>query len=247
MQTQTQDRIKKEEKMNTYRKTAIIVGVLFLTGMVITALTMVFYSPIISDPNFLINVSAKSTQLIIGILLAIIMGATAPGIAVMMFPIFKQLNKHLALAFLGARFVEFAFVIVGELSILLLVSLSQEYVKAGAPDASYFQTLGALSMAANSGAYQMVLIIYSLTALVFFYLLYQSKLIPRLLSVWGLIGATVSLAGPLLELFGYGAPIFLFIPGGLLELFLGVWLIVKGFNSSAIASLSAKTDINEIK
>ncbi|GAH88096.1 unnamed protein product, partial [marine sediment metagenome] len=47
--------------------------------------------------------------------------------------------------------------------------------------------------------------------------------------------------------FGYGAGIFLFLPGGLLELFLGVWLIVKGFNSSAIASLSAKTDINEIK
>ena len=153
----------------------------------------------------------------------------------------------IALGYLGARIVEFTCVIVGELSILSLLSLSQEYVKAGAPDASYFQTLGTLSMAESLWAYQMVLILYSLTALVFFYLLYQSKLIPRLLSVWGLIGATVSLAGPFLELFGYGAPIFLFIPGGLLELFLGVWLIVKGFNSSAIASLSVKTDINEKK
>ena len=208
---------------------------------------MVFYRPTISDPNFLINVSANSTQVVIGILLQLIMGATAAGIAVMMFPIFWQLNKNIALGYLSARVVEFACVIVGELSILSLLSLSQEYVKAGTPDASYFQTLGALSMAGSLWAYQMVLILYSLTALVFFYYLYKLKLIPRLLSVWGLIGATVSLAGPLLEMFGYGAPIFLFLPGGLLELFLGVWLIVKGFNSSAIASLSAKTDINEIK
>jgi hypothetical protein len=175
------------------------------------------------------------------------MGSTAAGIAVMMFPIFWQLNKNIALGYLSARVVESACVIVGELNILSLLSLSQEYVKAGTPDASYFQTLGALSMAGSLWAYQMVLILYSLTALVFFYYLYQLKFIPRLLSVWGLIGATVSLAGPLLEMFGYGAPIFLFLPGGLLELFLGVWLIVKGFNSSAIASLSAKTDINEIK
>jgi hypothetical protein len=215
--------------------------------MITFLIGMVFYRPTIDDLNFLINVSANSTQVVIGILLQLIMGATAAGIAVMMFPIFWQLNKNIALGYLSARVVEFACVIVGELSILSLLSLSQEYVKAGTPDASYFQTLGALSIAESLWAYQMVLILYSLTALVFFYYLYKLKFIPRLLSVWGLIGATVSLAGPLLEMFGYGAPIFLFIPGGLLELFLGVWLIVKGFNSSAIASLSAKTDINEIK
>ena len=233
--------------MDSNRKIARIVGVLFLTGMITYLVGMVFYRPTIDDLNFLINVSANSTQVVIGILLQLIMGATAAGIAVMMFPIFWQLNKNIALGYLSARVVEFACVIVGELSILSLLSLSQEYVKAGTPDASYFQTLGALSIAESLWAYQMVLILYSLTALVFFYYLYKLKFIPRLLSVWGLIGATVSLAGPLLEMFGYGAPIFLFIPGGLLELFLGVWLIVKGFNSSAIASLSAKTDINEIK
>jgi hypothetical protein len=123
--------------------------------------------------------------------------------------------------------------------------LSQEYVKAGAPDASYFQTLGTLLLEAGDWIDHISAIVFSLGALMFYYLLYRSKLIPRWLSVWGLIGAALVLAVGVLGMFGHSAMI-LWLPLAVNEMVLAVWLIVKGFNPSAIASGSAKTDINEI-
>ena len=93
----------------------------------------------------------------------------------------------------------------------------------------------------------MVAIVLGLAGLMFYYLLYQSKLIPRFISVWGLIGAAFYLTGGLLEIFGYNLGLILSLPMGFNEIFLGVWLIVKGFNSSIINSQSTKTDKNEIK
>ena len=87
-------------------------------------------------------------------------------------------------------------------------------------------------------------IVFNLGALMFYYLLYQSKLVPRFLSVWGLVGVTLSLAAGLLAMFGLvillsTISILLVLPIALNEIVLAVWLIVKGFNSSAIASESA--------
>jgi len=124
------------------------------------------------------------------------------------------------------------------------LSLSQEFVNAGAPVASYFQTSGALLLAVYDWSSVPENFQYGLGALMFYYLLYQSKLLPRFLSVWGLIGATLMLAMGLLRMFGHPL-IFLALPILLNEMVLAVWLIVKGFNSSAIASPSEKTDMNE--
>ena len=102
-------------------------------------------------------------------------------------------------------------------------------------------------------ALQMALIICSLSGLMFSYLLYQSKLIPRLISVLGLIGYALVLTSAFLDIFGiidtvHGKGIIMYLPGGLFKsILLPIWLIVKGFNSSTIVSGSAKTDINELK
>ncbi len=92
------------------------------------------------------------------------------------------------------------------------------------------------------------MIAFSIGALILNYLLYQSKLIPRFISVWGLIGAVLLLAAGLLGMFGLSPAsmisIILTIPIGLNEMVLAVWLIGKGFNLSAIASESSKTNIN---
>jgi len=116
---------------------------------------------------------------------------------------------------------------------------------------SYFQTSGTLLLAVHNWTSVLENFPYGLGALMFNYMLYQSKLISRWLSVWGLIGATLHLAEGVLAMFGFpdisvlGVPVFL--PIALQEMVYAVWLIVKGFNSSAIASESVKTDINEIK
>ncbi|QYR19298.1 DUF4386 domain-containing protein [Paenibacillus sp. sptzw28] len=85
----------------------------------------------------------------------------------------------------------------------------------------------------------MAMIVLGLYSLLFCYLLYRSRLIPRLISVFGLIGYASLLTSALLELFGYSPGMLLFLPGALFEILMPVWLIVKGFNSPAIAPMSA--------
>jgi len=231
--------------MDSNRKTAIIVGVLFLTATVAGILGNSLIDPILNAPDYLINVYPNRTQMIIGVLISFIIGLAVVGIAVFMFPILKKHNEPIALGYVGIRTAEFAIILVYLISPLILITLSQEYVKAGAPDASSFQTLGAVLIAVRHWIWRLVYIINGVASLMLAYLLYQSKLIPRSISVLGLIGGAVLLAGTSLAMFGLidvdqGAGMLVVLPGGLFELILPIWLIVKGFNSSAIDSPSAK-------
>ncbi|MGB2876758.1 MAG: DUF4386 domain-containing protein [Dehalococcoidales bacterium] len=235
--------------MNSNRKTAIIVGVLYIIGTVAGVLSLVFVNPILSAPDYLLQFSANKTQVITGALFVIIMGVALVMVPVMMFPILKKQSKTLALGYVVFRALEAVTYIAVVISWLLLITLSQEFVKAGAPAVSYFQTSGALLLEAENWINPILDIVFILGALMFYYLLYQSKLIPRFISVWGLIAATPYLAAGLLSMFGLISPmsttqIVMVVPLALQEMVLAVWLIVKGFNSSAIASLSTKTDIN---
>jgi len=235
--------------MNSYRKNAIIVGVLFITATVAGILSAVFSGSILDAPDYLINVSANANQVIIGALFGLIMGLAVAGIAIWLYPVIRKHNEALALGSVGFRIIEGVLFIVGVIGLLSLVTLSQEYVKAGAPDASYFQSLGTLLLAARDWAGVLGSFAFILGALMYYYIFYQSKLIPRWLSVWGLIGVPLWIAAELLIMFGLiesfsTNAILLDIPIGVNEMVLAVWLIVKGFNPSAIASLSAKTDIN---
>jgi hypothetical protein len=229
--------------MNTHRKTAIIVGVLFIIATVAGILSL-SAEAIIDAPDYLINVSANGNQIIIGALLILIMGVAIAPIPVMLFPILKKHNEALALGYVVFRLLEVVTDFVVMLSWLLLLTLSQEYVKAVAPDVSYFQTFGTLLLATGNWNSVIMTIVFSLSVLILNYILYKSKLIPRWLSGWGLIGGTLFLASGFLPLFGHGARsmiyILLNVPGGVYEMVFAVWLIAKGFNSSAIASLSAQ-------
>jgi hypothetical protein len=225
--------------MNTNRKTARIVGALFLFSNVTFILgAVVFVEPILGAADYLSQVSANRAQVILGVLLELINGVAYLGIAVLMFPVLKQRFESMALGYVGFRIIEFVMQTLSDLSPLSLVTLSEEFVRAGAPAASSFQALGTLLLAERSWAFQMVSITFGLSALMFYYTLHQSKLVPRFISIWGLLGAAVVLANTTLDMFSLTVP-NLGVLMLLNELFLGVWLIVKGFNSSAIASGSA--------
>ena len=224
--------------MNANRKTAIIVGILFLTA---TATFMLgdsgLIESILDDPDYLITVSENKSQVIIGMLIAFIDGIAIVGIAIFLFPILKKHSEPIALGYVSVRIAEFVIIVAYLIIPLLLIDLSQEFVKAGAPDASYFQTSGTLFLAARYWTLQMIYIFNFLAGLMLSYLLYQSKLVPRFLSVLGLIGYALLLPGTLLHIFGHIdmlGEVIVFIPGALFELVLPIWLFVKGFNSSAI-------------
>jgi hypothetical protein len=230
---------REESTMLTYKNTARFVGAFFLISNVTFILgALVFIEPILGAPDYLNLVSANRTQVILGVLLELINGMAYVGIAVLMLPILKHRFASLAFGYFGFRIIEFVMQTLSDLSPLALLTLSEEFVSAGSPAASSFQTLGTILLAERAWAFQMVSITFGLGALLFYTMLYQSKLIPRFISVWGLIGAAVVLANTALDMFG--------IPPGNLgilmllnELFLGVWLIVKGFNPSETASEAA--------
>ena len=122
--------------MNTSRKSAILVGVFYIAATVAGILSLVFTEPVLNSPDYLVNVSANTTQVTIGVLLLLIDSAAVVGIAVMMFPILKKHNEALALGavvFRGA--LEAVIYIAIVINWLLLISLSREYVKEGTRNA----------------------------------------------------------------------------------------------------------------
>ncbi|NPE30132.1 DUF4386 domain-containing protein [Methanococcoides sp. SA1] len=234
--------------MDSNRKTAIIVGVLFITATVAYSLGVILLDPILGASDYLTSASENENQMIMGSLLVLIDAVVVAGIGIMIYPILKKRNEALALGYAGARIAEGVLFIVNVIAILTLLVLSQEFVKAGAMDASYYQTFGTILLAAGDLAFLFgFAVAFTLSALILNYLLYQSKLVPRWLSGWGFVGALLLWAYYLLQPFSIDQVGILFIPIAVQEMVFAVWLIVKGFNSSAIDSATAKTDIDEIK
>jgi hypothetical protein len=172
-----------------------------------------------------------------------VVGDAAHGI--LMFPVLKPHNERIAVGYLGVRIIDAVFIAVMVLFVLLQIPLGSEYVKAAAPDAFSLQALSAVSMQASQYAYQIGMIAVGLAGLMLCSTLYRAKLVPRLVAVWGLVGYAIIFCGMVSEVMGSGLGLVSSIPGGLWEVFIGVWLIVKGFSSPAIVSESAKAERNE--
>lgn len=223
--------------MNSNHKTARIVGILFIIGTVAGILSVVFTQPILGSSGYLVEVSANQNQLIIGALLVLLMGFVLAMVPVMLFPIFRKYNEPLALGAVVFRGVlEAVAYIAIAVDWLLLIPLSRAYVEAGTPDASSFEALGMLLQESVGWMNQILGIVFSLGALMIYYLFYRSKLIPQWLSIWGLAGGTLYLAVPLLGMFNMELG-FLMAPLALQEMVLAVWLIVKGMPVEQVEGL----------
>jgi hypothetical protein len=236
--------------MNTYRKTAITVGILFIIATAIGMLGKIaFLDPILKAPDYLGKLFAHENQVILGGLLIFFSAIACASIAIWLYPVLKKQHEALALGSVVFRIMESMLYIVGVVGLLSLLTLSHEYAKAGAANASLFQVSGTALLAIKDWAGELSVIAFTVGAMMYYYVFYKSKLVPRWLSGWGFLAAVSSLAAVLLSISGQIAPfstvfILLQIPIGLQEMVLAVWLIAKGFNPSAIASLSAKTATN---
>ncbi|HSO25673.1 MAG TPA: DUF4386 domain-containing protein [Methanobacteriaceae archaeon] len=204
--------------MKSTKRIAVIVGLLFL----VSTLTFMIGSNQIR--SFLIDVSQNKSPLFLGVILEIICGVAVVGIGVLMFPILKLFKKRLALGYVIFRIIECTIIIVGGIYLLSLLEFMWKY--------------------------EMIIFVFTaLGGLIFSYLLYLSKLVPRYLSGLGIIGYLMLFLGVVLDMFSIfnindGAGMLLYLPGGLFELFLPIWLFIKGFNSSAIASVYDRMENN---
>ncbi len=226
--------------MNQDRKAAIIVGILLITCTAATILSMSLLNPILDDSEYLTKLAVNGNLAIVGAIVEFIWAVTAMGIAIWMYPILKRYNEALALGSVVFRVVEGILVFMGTLGLLSLLTVSQEFVVAGAPDVSSFQTVGTTLLAVRHWTLDgIVLIAFCVGALLYYWVFYKSKLIPRWLSGWGFLGAALSLAVSLYSLFNpyfvvswmhtlFNAPI------AFQEMVFAVWLIVKGFNPESV-------------
>jgi hypothetical protein len=231
------------EKMNAYRTTARVVGILYIAGLIIGIGGIVLIQSILGAPDHLSAVSASSMLLAIGAVLWLMPAAGDAAHGILMFPILKQQHsERIAIGYLGFRIVNAVFLAIMVLFILLQIPLASEYLRAGSPDTSYLQGLSAVFMQGQLYAYNFGMSAVGLASLLLCYVFYKAKLVPRLVAVWGLIGYAILLCGSVLEVLGFALLDIHAIPGGLWELFIGVWLIVKGFNPSAFAPESATSD-----
>jgi hypothetical protein len=226
--------------MNNYRKTASVAGILLITAWVTGAVCMGLTSSVLSAPDYLLQVAANPNPITIGALLYFVMAAACAGIAIALYPVVQKFNAGLAMGSVGFRLMEGGIYLVGVVSFLSLVTVSQEFVKAGAA-ASSLQVSGDVLLAVNEQISVVGMAAFSLGALMYYYVFYQSRLSPRWLSGWGLIGALLALAASLMVMLGFISPsstpqTVAYLPIGLQELVWGVWLIVKGFNPAAIAA-----------
>ena len=235
--------------MDTNRKTAVIVGVLFIIATAFLFVGEGVYKPILEAPDFLDTAYQNRVVATIGILIQFACVLAIPLIPIFLFPILRKHNEAFALGYFGFRFLEavlFVLILINKVSI---INISQAYLAGGGANAFYFQYQGGAVLSWNFWAFMFYNLFFTLGALMFYYVLYQSKLVPRFLSVWGLIAAAMLLIGVVIEmvelLSGFPAGVKEIIyaaPIAINEMVLAVWLIVKGFNKTAVAAPS--TEVN---
>ena len=220
--------------MDSYRKTAITVGSLFIIATVTAILTIALLGSTLDTPLAQTVVSENEYQIGLAVLLWIILAISVTGIGFMMHPLLKKYHEGFALGYISFRLTESICILISSITLLSLLTISKETV-AGTIDASTYQPLGSLLLALQHWSFEIgTLIFLGLGGFFLYYPLYEQKLVPRVLSIWGLIGAVCVLIYGLLSLFGLTADSvalnILAAPIAIQEMVFAVWLIVKGFN-----------------
>jgi hypothetical protein len=233
------------------RKTATIVGALFLTQTVAFIIAEQLITGVLKRPNYLAAVSADANALAVGGLFAVVSGVAVVGIAVLLFPLLKPTSEPLALGYVAERVIELVLQLLFFAVVPLLMIAIGNGLRDGTMDASTSHSLGPILKALHGEAIVVLYLVTSVGGTILAVLLYQSRLVPRWIAVLGLVGYPVLFVGCVLDMFGAtdvtkGAGLIAVVPGGLFELILPIWLLAKGFNFSSQA-LPRKDDRQIVK
>jgi hypothetical protein len=244
----------RRKKMNTYRKNAVMTGILYFLGTAFgvtgglvggkVLASLISGVPLVGV-DMLSLAAADSAKLTWGACLTILMAISLVGMTVFLYPVMRKASKELAMGmilFRGA--LEGIFYFMTALNILTMVALGSQYMTAGA-ESAVLQTIGNVLYQFGKIQAPVGSIIFLIGAMCIYITFYRTRLIPRWLSIWGFVAVVASLASALLKFFNLDTGIGFYLDmAGMFpqELVMAVWLIVKGFNSSALAALSAKTE-----
>ena len=213
------------------RRAAVWIGVLYVIGTVALVLSLVVMGALLTGPDYLARVAAEPNRVAVGAVLALLAGFALAMIPVVFWPIGNRYNETLAMGYVVFRgALEGVIYMVGALGWLLLIPLSTQ------PDSA---SLASLVRTADPVIWEQVGVIpFALGALMFYVLLYRSRLVPRWLSSWGLVGAALYTVPPLGSMFGLSLGV-LMAPLAVQEMVMAAWLIAKGFSPAALPARPA--------
>ena len=224
------------------RKTyARLLGALFLAGFLFYGGGLALVTSVVSAPDFMSTIATHQTALIAGAFLMLLVTITDVGKGVLFFPILEDHGKRTAVVYLAAIVVQVVFLDLGALFILMLIPLGQIAAEAGAASASWAPALGTLLAESNTIAYNVGQAILTFGGVFLCLLLFRTRLIPRVLAGLGVVGYVLHAAGSISEIFGLPLSLVLLIPGGIFEVGIAFWLIIKGFQPAAVAKGSSSS------
>jgi hypothetical protein len=221
--------------MDTYRRSGIVTGILFLLADAAGFLSCLGLR-FINAPDYLSRIPANEQAVLAAALLVFIMGWADAGIGISMFPVLRRHNEGLALGAAGFRIIDGVFHGISAVLILMLVTLGRQFVAGSAVDPAGFPALGAVLREGRDWTGTVAALpAWCIGACMYYALFYKTRLVPRWLSVWGLLGIALTIAGSILVLFGRVAnlspvQVLLYLPCLVQELVLAGWLITRGFS-----------------
>ena len=217
-----------------------IAGVLFIVAAITAIVGVILYEPLLNDSEYLVQGSAHANQVVLGAVMELILVVSAVGTATAMFPYLKRYNRTIAIWHVCFRFMEAVMITVGVISVLSLLTLSQAYVAAGAPDIASYQVSGTVLKAVHDWTFLLGPNFFlGINTMMYSYIFYKSGLVPRFIPVLGITGSALIFLAAMLEMFGVidqlsAWGMILALPIFANEMILAVWLIKRGFNVAAI-------------
>lgn len=223
------------------RTNAVVAGVMLIVATVASLLSGPFLAPV-TGANHLADAAGHQSQVATGVVLGFIAAFAAPGVAIALYPVLRRFGEGLALGSVAFRIIEGIFYAFGMVQLLSLATLSRDFVDARVPGDQRFTILGDAML----GQYRWLadvglLLAFGIGGLSYYLLFYRSRLIPIWLSVWGIGGVVLLMVAAVLIIFGVVSPmstgqVALAVPIGVQEMVLAVWLLVRGFDRSALAA-----------
>ena len=227
--------------MREHKAAATMAGVLYITGTVAGVLSKVVGAPVRDAGDPLAAAAEHSGAVVTSGLLVLVMGLSLAFIPVVLFPVLRRVNEVLATGYLIIRgAVETAIYVILAIALLLLVPLSETMSAGSGTDSRAGVRLGVLMIDAD-GASAVLTLVFGLGAVLFYLLLYRSRIVPRWITVWGFVGIPPYMAAYVLAMYDVidgnsSAQNLLQLPLALQEMVLAVWMIARGFRPAVMST-----------
>jgi hypothetical protein len=223
------------------RRIAAVAGALYLVTFLSSIPAYLLITPVLTDPDYIVS-AGVDTQVVFGSILDLVNALACIGTAVALFPLLRRVHESAALGFVTTRLFEAAIIIVGVMALFTVVSLRDP--AASGAEGETLTLIGAALVTLRDWSFVFGPgLMPALNALLFGFVLYRSRLVPRVIPLIGLIGAPLLASSTIGMMFGVNQEGSLWqgiatVPIFVWELTVGTWMLVKGFNTTAVAALA---------